>query len=158
MFVSCAFVAITASPARHSTDMTAAMEWRWQDEVPPNLRLLRGDWLRTAGVEHWHGWDFIMLDYWDRDTGRYLARYAAWPDWHWHWKPVGPMLAGTINYGWEPDIRIRGRMLVVRECRWRGKNKGTLVHIDDNNVTMSIFFCDVSFGGATSLTTLIEVF
>ena len=140
MFVSCAFVATTASPARHSTDMTAAMEWRWQDEVPPNLRLLRGDWLRTAGVEHWHGWDFIMLDYWDRDTGRYLARYAAWPDWHWRWKPAGPMLAGTINYGWEPDIRLRGRMLAVRECRWRGKNKGTLVHIDENNATMSIFY------------------
>ena len=147
MFVSRAFVAIIAFPARHSTEMTAAMEWRWQDEVPQELRLLRGQWLRTAGVEHWQGWDFLMLDYWDRGTGQYIARYAACPDWRWHWAPNDPMLAGTVGWGWEPDIRIRGCMLVVRECRWKGPNRGTLVHIDDDHPTRITYFWRCSIWG-----------
>jgi len=58
-FESCSTAAFseadTAFPAQHLTDMAAAMEWRWQDEVPQELRLHRGAWLRTAGVEHWDG-------------------------------------------------------------------------------------------------------
>ena len=149
MFVSCAFVAIIAFPARHSKEMAAAaaMEWRWQDEVPQELQLHRGQWLMTMGVEHWQGWDFLMLDYLDRRTNKYIARYAACPDWRWHWVPDGPMQAGLVNYGWEPDIRIRGLMLVVQESKWRGKNKGTLVHIDDNNPTGITYFWRCSIWG-----------
>ena len=125
--------------------MTAAMEWRWHDEVPPHLQLLRGDWLRTAGVEHWQGWDFLMLDYWERHSaGRYLARYAAYPNPKWHWKPDvnvhGPWLLGGPGWGWWPDITERGRMLVVRECKWRGQKKGTLVHSDDNHPVRIVFY------------------
>ena len=133
MFASCISVAIIAFPARHSPKMTAAMEWRWEDEVPQELRPLRNQWLMTAGSEHWDGWDFLMLDYWDRGTGRYIARYAACPDWKWHWAAQHPPVAGTYTYHWDPDINTRGCMVIVRECRWKGPRKGTLVHIDDNH-------------------------
>jgi hypothetical protein len=127
--------------------MNAAMEWRWQDEVPQELRPLPDQWLMTAGWEHWVGWDFLMLDYWDRDTNKYIARYAACPDWHWHWVPNGPMQAGTVNYGWNPDIRVRGVMLMVRECKWLGKKKGILVHMDDNHPTRPTYFWRCSIWG-----------
>ena len=89
-----------------------------------------------------------MLDYWERHgTGRYLAGYAACPDRKWHSKPDGhgPWIAGTLGWGWVPDIRTRGRMLVVRECKWRGKNKGTLAHIDDDHSVRIDFYlrCEI---------------
>jgi hypothetical protein len=74
------------------------MEWRWHDEVPEELALLRGQWLRTAGVQHWHGWDFIMLDFCEPGAGRYFALYAACPDWRWHYIPVGTTVHGTGHW------------------------------------------------------------
>jgi len=36
---------------------SAAVEWRWHEEVPENLRPYQGQWLRAAGIEHWNGYD-----------------------------------------------------------------------------------------------------
>ena len=113
--------------------MAAAMEWRWKDEVPVELALLRGQCLRTAGLEHWDGWDFIMFDYCDQGTGKFLARYAACPDWRWHWKHQGAMVNAMVNWDWDVDLRSTGRSVKVRQCRWRGRARGTLLHVDDDH-------------------------
>ena len=110
-----------------------AMQWRWHDEVPADLALLRGQQLRTAGMERWHGYDFVRLDFLEPGTGRPLSRYMAVPDVRWHEVIFGITPHGQVQRDWNLDLRTRGRNVLVRECRWRGRTRGTLLHLDDNH-------------------------
>ena len=132
MFVSWAVVSKSASSPL-GAPAAMAMQWRWHDEVPADLALLRGQWLRTAGMEHWHGYDYVRLDFLEARTGRYLARYMAYPDVRWHYDIFGITVHGQDHRDWNLDLRTRGRNVLVRECRWRGRNRGTLLLLDDNH-------------------------
>jgi len=110
-----------------------ATQWRWHDQVPADLALLKGQWLRTAGMEHWEGYDYVRLDFLEAGTDIVLARYLAHPDVRWHWTFLGVTAPGVGLWDWNLDLRGRGRNVVVRECRWRGRNRGTLLHLDDNH-------------------------
>jgi len=106
-------------------DATAAMErrgqWRWAEEVPEHLRPEQHQWVRSAGVETWDRWDFLMLDAWDITTNCWTCRYAAALDHKWH----------DAGHGfWEPELPPRGKLLRIREAKWRGSWKGNLVHLE----------------------------
>ena len=98
----------------------AAMEWRWREEVPDNLRPYQSQWVRAASVETWDGWDFIMLDYWNRTTCRWICRYAAAPTYTWNVNSQG-------KGSWHADFPRPGLLLLVRESKWRGRQKGNLL-------------------------------
>ena len=110
--------------------MAAAVEWRWHEEVPENLRPYQGQWLRAAGIEDWNGYDFIMLDHWNHETGRYLCRYAAAP-----WS------------SWNQAFPHSGLLLLVTEAKWRSRKKGNLVHLDNNITGRGLLFWRVSIWG-----------
>ena len=115
--------------------MAVWSEWTWHDEVPEELRPYQGQIVRTAGVEHWMGFDFIMLDYWNRTTGRYICRYAAHPDVKFHWRVQGP------NQGfWFPALPPQGLFLRMREAKWRERAKGNLVHLDDSHPALQLLY------------------
>ena len=129
----CIIVVSKSAPSPLGASAAMAMQWRWHDEVPADLALLRGQWLRTAGMERWHGYDFVRLDFLEPGTGRPLSRYMAVPDVRWHEVIFGITPHGQVQRDWNLDLRTRGRNVLVRECRWRGRTRGTLLHLDDNH-------------------------
>ena len=123
-----------AQPSRSQhTLASAAMMWKWHEEVPDNLRPRGGLWVRAADVERWDGWDFIMLDHWSRTTGRTICRYAAVPTYVWNINLQG-------KGSWHADVPHPGLLLMVREAKWRGRQKGNLVHLDDNTLRVDLFW------------------
>ena len=99
-----------------------AIPWVWHDVVPERLEPFQGQVLRPRGVERWHGWDYVLLD-WTDATNRVACRYCGIVEYVWN--PGGGWWAIVL-----PTVPAAGCTLLAREAITR-RGRGSLVHLDE---------------------------